>query len=205
MGNNIHCFKFSFRSIKPAGRSPSPPGKRTPDTLWGGEGGVARQAEPRLLNFPARTAASDGHTAFTRAARSASIRFAVIPLSGTMDVGRDHLIHRKRSPFPYEGKALTRRKVGETFPAERYTSPFCKISHRRKRSSKGSRFAGHSSMGFAPPVLVKGSAHPRSSVCTSSPAEQSPFSTRHGFASPQGEGLKRGLREGTPPIARRLG
>ena len=24
------------------------------------------------------------------------------------------LIHRKRSPFPYEGKALTHRKVGET-------------------------------------------------------------------------------------------
>ena len=41
-------------------------------------------------------------------------RFAVILLSIAIDVGRDHLIHRKRSPFPYEGKALTPRKVGET-------------------------------------------------------------------------------------------
>ena len=41
----------------------------------------------------------------------------MIALSKTVDVGRDHLIHRKRSPFPYEGKALTRRKVGETYNA----------------------------------------------------------------------------------------
>ena len=33
----------------------------------------------------------------------------------SVDVRRDHLIHRKRSPFPYEGKALTRLKVGMTF------------------------------------------------------------------------------------------
>ena len=38
-------------------------------------------------------------------------------LSKTYNVGRDHLIHRKRSPFPYEGKDLTRRKVGETYNA----------------------------------------------------------------------------------------
>ena len=44
--------------------------------------------------------------------RRASIDFAVIVLSKTVDVGRDHLIHRKRSPFPYEGKDLMRRKVG---------------------------------------------------------------------------------------------
>ena len=49
--------------------------------------------------------------AFTRAARSAGLRFAVIALSKTVDVGRDHLIHRKRSPFPYEGKDLTRLKL----------------------------------------------------------------------------------------------
>ena len=36
---------------------------------------------------------------------SARLNFAVIPLSKAMDIGRDHLIHRKRSPFPYEGKA----------------------------------------------------------------------------------------------------
>ena len=60
----------------------------------------------------ARTQASDGQRIFTRAARSAGLRFAVILLSKTIDVGRDHLIHRKRSPFPYEGKALTPDKVG---------------------------------------------------------------------------------------------
>ena len=36
---------------------------------------------------------------------SARLNFAVILLSKAMAVGRDHLIHRKRSPFPYEGKA----------------------------------------------------------------------------------------------------
>ena len=59
----------------------------------------------------ARTAASDGQRAFTRAARSAGLRFAVILLSKAMDVEQDHLIHRKRSPFPYEGKDLTPLKV----------------------------------------------------------------------------------------------
>ena len=46
----------------------------------------------------------------------------MILLSKTMDVGRDHLIHRKRSPFPYEGKALIRRKVDETSSVKRHTS-----------------------------------------------------------------------------------
>ena len=71
----------------------------------------------------ARTAAFDGHCAFTRAARSAGLRFAVILLSKTMDVGRDHLIHRKRSPFPYEGKDLTRLKVGLTSNVGRSVLP----------------------------------------------------------------------------------
>ena len=68
----------------------------------------------------ARTAASDGHTASTRAARSAGLRFAVILLSKAVDVGRDHLIHRKRSPFPYEGKALTPFEMGVTASVERF-------------------------------------------------------------------------------------
>ena len=50
-----------------------------------------------------------------------------------MDVGRDHLIHRKRSPFPYEGKALTPPKMGETANVGRTFS----------RSAKGSESAGH--------------------------------------------------------------
>ena len=36
-----------------------------------------------------------------------------------MDIGRDHLIHRKRSPFPYEGKAFTPLRMGETLDVGR--------------------------------------------------------------------------------------
>ena len=75
-----------------------------------GRGGLEGFTPPH--RFKARTAASDGQQAFTRAARSAELHFAVILLSKAMKVGRDHLIHRKRSPFPYEGKALTRSKLG---------------------------------------------------------------------------------------------
>ena len=46
---------------------------------------------------------------------SAGLNFAVIVLSKAVDVGRNHLIHRKRSPFPYEGKALTRLKLRRDF------------------------------------------------------------------------------------------
>ena len=91
----------------PAGRSPSPPGIHAPDTLWGRLEGFLGERNPST-QFPARTAASDGQRAFTRAARSAGLDFAVILLSKALDVGRDHLIHRKRSPFPYEGKDLRR-------------------------------------------------------------------------------------------------
>ena len=49
----------------------------------------------------------------------AGIGFAVILLSKAMNVGRDHLIHRKRSPFPYEGKDLTRLKISENYNVER--------------------------------------------------------------------------------------
>ena len=71
-----------------------------------GRGGLEGFTPPH--RFKARTAASDGHCAFTRAARSAGLNFAVILLSKAMVIGRDHLIHRKRSPFPYEGRPLTR-------------------------------------------------------------------------------------------------
>ena len=47
------------------------------------------------------------------------INSAVIVLSKALYIGRDHLIHRKRSPFPYEGKALTPPKVGTTYNVER--------------------------------------------------------------------------------------
>ena len=70
-----------------------------------GRGGLEGFTPPH--RFKARTAASDGQYASTRAARSAGLHFAVILLSKAMNVGWDHLIHRKRSPFPYEGKDLS--------------------------------------------------------------------------------------------------
>ena len=100
----FHYCKSSSRSINPAGN------------------GLEGFAPPHRFN--ARTAASDGHCAFTRAARSAELNFAVIVLSKTYEVGRDHLIHRKRSPFPYEGKALTRSKLGKPPNVERDPSHF---------------------------------------------------------------------------------
>ena len=63
-----------------------------------GRGGLEGFTPPH--RFKARTAASDGQYAFTRAARSAGLNFAVILLSKAMDVGRDHLIHRGAVPLP---------------------------------------------------------------------------------------------------------
>ena len=92
---------------------------------FAGRGGLEGFTPPH--RFKARTVAFDGQQSFTRAARSAGLNFAVILLSKTMDVERDHLIHRKRSPFPYEGKALTRRKEGKTSSVERCTSEFLRL------------------------------------------------------------------------------
>ena len=61
-----------------------------------GRGGLEGFTPPH--RFKARTAAFDGQQSFTRAARSAGLRFAVILLSKAMDIGRDHLIHRCRGP-----------------------------------------------------------------------------------------------------------
>ena len=63
-----------------------------------------------------------------------------------MDVGRDHLIHRKRSPFPYEGKALTRREVSRCFFIGRTASRF----------AKGSGAADHLIHRGAVPLPLKG-------------------------------------------------
>ena len=79
-----------------------------------GRGGLEGFTPPH--RFKARTAASDGHCAFTRAARSAGLRFAVILLSKAMDSGRDHLIHRGAVPLPLEGKDNTRSRRGIMLP-----------------------------------------------------------------------------------------
>ena len=106
MGETANVGRDTFQSRR-AKRCRAVPGGAKPFAGWGGLEGFTPPHR-----FKARTAASDGHCAFTRAARSAGLRFAVILLSKTMDVGRDHLIHRKRSPFPYEGKDLTPLKLG---------------------------------------------------------------------------------------------
>ena len=71
-------------------------GGATPFAGWGGLEGFTPPHR-----FKARTAASDGHCAFTRAARSAGLRFAVRSLSEVTDSGNSqvrgpgwHLIHR---------------------------------------------------------------------------------------------------------------
>ena len=46
----------------------------------------------------------------------------LIVLSKTVYVEWDHLIHRKRSPFPYAGKALTPLNGSETYNAGRGTT-----------------------------------------------------------------------------------
>ena len=79
-----------------------------------GRGGLEGFTPPH--RFKARTAAFDGQRAFTRAARSAGLRFAVRPLSEAMDRETNkvrrlcwHLIHRCRGPpSPHRGR-LKRR------------------------------------------------------------------------------------------------
>ena len=88
---------------------------------------------------------------------SAGLKFAVIALSKAMDVGRGHLIHRKRSPFPYEGKALTPLKVGEYSDSERYNSHFQTYSRiGAERSAKGSGSDVHLIHRGAVPLPLKG-------------------------------------------------
>ena len=92
----------------------------------------------------------------TRRTRSAMIRLAVIALSKTSNVGRDHLIHRKRSPFPYEGKALTLLKVDETANVGRGTFQIA-ASEALPRCPGGAKpFAGRGGLeGLAPPHRFK--------------------------------------------------
>ena len=83
----------------------------------------------------------------------------MILLSKAVDVERDHLIHRKRSPFPYEGKALTRRKVGVTANVGRDTLHFPHVLHIiAQRSAKGSEAAVHLIHRGAVPLPLKGKA-----------------------------------------------
>ena len=120
----------------------------------------------------ARTAAFDGQTAFTRAARSAGLRFAVILLSKSMDVERDHLIHRKRSPFPYEGKDLMRSNRSETASVGRDTSYFRLLSASAQNAPRrGAGLPGTSSTTDAVPLPLEGKDLTRRSVGETSCSE----------------------------------
>ena len=79
-----------------------------------GRGGLEGFTPPH--RFKARTAASDGQHAFTRAARSAGLRFAVIPLSKGTDRGRTKAGARVGTsstanavPLPLIGEGLSAR------------------------------------------------------------------------------------------------
>ena len=95
--------------------------------------------------------------------------FAGIVLSKKEYVGRDHLIHRKRSPFPYEGKALTPLKLGLVASVGRGTSRVLRAKRCRGaelranaplRSSRRGEAHRHPESGCRPPCGVgwRGSA-----------------------------------------------
>ena len=63
---DAHYCKLSLRKLKPAGRSPTPPGNGMPAALWGDVEGFRVERNPST-DLPARTAASDGQRAITRA------------------------------------------------------------------------------------------------------------------------------------------
>ena len=79
----------------------------------------------------------------------------MILLSKAVDVGRNHLIHRKRSPFPYEGKDLTRLNVGVAVSVRRGTSHVRRA--KRCRAAGGAKpIAGRGGLeGFTPPHRFK--------------------------------------------------
>ena len=67
-------------ALKPAGRSPSPPGMRVPDTLWGGlEGFTPPHNYRRGQRLPTDKRLPPAPRV------SAGLRFAVRPLSGAID------------------------------------------------------------------------------------------------------------------------
>ena len=74
---------------------------------------------------------------------SAGLNFVVIALSKSVDVGRDHLIHRKRSPFPYEGKALTRLKLRHDFPGPAKQFPNSRRAKRCRAARRGEAHRRH--------------------------------------------------------------
>ena len=144
MDKNTHCCKSRSRSSKPAGRSPMPLRTWMPavsQQCWEG------------LNAPlkARTAASGGQRAFTRAARKrrAQVCGEVMVQSDGRWAGSPHP-PLTRSPFPYEGKDLTRSKVGKTANVDCNTSEF----RRAKRCCPGTRMCPFTSAGGAKPIAA---------------------------------------------------
>ena len=95
----------------------------------------------------------------------------LIVLSKTVYVEWDHLIHRKRSPFPYEGKALTPLKLGRGFPYRaRHFHLAASEALPRSRRGEAHRRRGGGLEGFTPPHnLRRGQRLPTDSVHTPAP------------------------------------
>ena len=182
-----------------------------PDTLWGGLEGFRGERNPST-QFPARTQASDGHCVSTRAARSASIRFAVRSLSKAIDreitkVRRLcwHLIHRGAVPLPLVGEGFNPLEVearlrvpGATLA---YFGHLC-ISARTLREGERVCRSPHPPRSGPPSPQGEGqdAAYDEAWLPLSStscyrrphpPLSRSPFRTRHGFARPTRRRLKR--------------
>ena len=95
--------------------------------------------------LPARTVASDGHTASTRAARQRIDQVCGEVMVQSDEQGNNnvrclcwHLIHRYRGPpSPRRGRLNARSKGSVIFPVGRYTFPFCDISHPPKTLREG--------------------------------------------------------------------
>ena len=86
---------------------------------------------------------------------SAGLNFAVILLSKAIDIGRD-TVHPPLtwSPFPYEGKDLTRRKVGSSSNDGRDTSYFQLLfpsAHSAPRRGSGLIFTSSTASGSPSP------------------------------------------------------
>ena len=117
--------------------------------------------------------------------------FAVIVLPKTCNVGRDHLIHRKRSPFPYEGKDLTPLKVGVTSPVGRDASKLRRA--KRCRTAGLVRVLVFTSAGGAKPIAGRGGLEgftPPHKLPARTAASDGHTASTRARASAQGSGLR---------------
>ena len=113
MNTDARYCKSSSRSINPAGRSPTPPGKRMRAALWGWVGGVPRRAEP--LHTISGADSGFRRTAYLHP-RRAKRRAQVCGDSTVKSVGQG-----KHSPAP----------VLAPHPPQAVLLPLCRGRHKR--------------------------------------------------------------------------